>query len=192
MNHRRVAGQWPRRDLGDLTEAYEAWPGSVHDKGRILAVLLRLRIETLVLRLPPTAVARAPDTNLVDRRLMAFAGEPGLMWDARRRRLAVVHAAVTSYRALCDVLHGRRPEYCPPAHDLRAWTEAIDHLDHEVTATPSGQPIAAIPPQPSGGTAGLATGSQVHDVAHPDTSSPAISSTTRSAAAATAGDSPSP
>lgn len=122
---------WPRRSVDELMNAYEAWPGSAHDKGKLLAVVLRNRIEAVVVCIPPTVLAVAPDSSKVERRLMATVGQPGLTRADQDRRLAVVQAVVATYNALCDLLHGRQLDAYPPQADLHAWTKTIEALEVE-------------------------------------------------------------
>lgn len=47
---------WPRQDVQILQRAYDSLPGAMDEKVRFLAVLLRIRIESVVLTLPSTVL----------------------------------------------------------------------------------------------------------------------------------------
>ncbi|MGH3714514.1 MAG: hypothetical protein ACRDT4_13790, partial [Micromonosporaceae bacterium] len=94
---------WPKRPVDELMTAYRAWSGTAHDKGRLLAVVLRNRIEAVVVRIPPTVLAVVPDSNKIERRLMATVGEPGLTRADQDRRLA---GACPESRGTWVTIHG--------------------------------------------------------------------------------------
>lgn len=111
--------------------AYEAWPSPAHDKTLLRALILRVQIEQVVASLPPSVIAAPPDIDSVERRLMLAVGEPGLDRNDRERRLRVVRSGVTSYKQICDVLHGRNPGQHVSPQQLELWSAAARDLVDE-------------------------------------------------------------
>lgn len=124
-----------RPPYGEFAVAYTAWPGTEHDKTTLKALLLRYRIEAVAARVPSTVVTSAGTTR-IPQRLMLTVGEPGLDDAHRVRRLGIVRAAVATYHALCDVLHGRDPEVRPALALVSAWEQAVVRLEEEFPRTP--------------------------------------------------------
>jgi hypothetical protein len=124
-------------DQERLEEAYKAWPGSVHDKTTLHALVLRIRIERLARDLPPDVIL-APRKKLhVARRLMLAVGAPGLTNQQRAHRLSVVQRAIAAYQDICDVLHARNPDLRPPLADTTEWQAAVAALEAELADTPA-------------------------------------------------------
>lgn len=124
----------PNITVDDLTAAYQAWPVPEHDKTKLRALVLRVRIERLVESLPTTVIAVARASRQVRRRLLLSVGQPGLDLADRHRRHRIVTAAVASYNAICDLLHGRNPDPNPPLPDVSAWAAAVDALERELAS----------------------------------------------------------
>jgi hypothetical protein len=122
---------FPDASIADLQEAYANWPGGEDEKGSLLAMILRVRIERVAAKLPSTVIAVRPDISHVERRLYLSIGEPGLTSDAQLRRMRAIAAGVGAYHAICELLHGRNPDPTPPLQDLRVWAEAVDNLELE-------------------------------------------------------------
>jgi hypothetical protein len=123
----------PFVEVDDLTAGYHAWPVPEHDKTKLRALVLRVRIERLVAALPTTVIAAAGEPRQVGRRLQLSVGDPGLDVADQRRRHRVVTAAVMAYNAICDLLHGRNPDPNPPLPDVSAWAAAVDALESELS-----------------------------------------------------------
>lgn len=123
---------WPKRELDELDNAYVALPGSDYDKARFQAVLLRCRIERVVMGLPPTIVRSPPSARHIRHRLLATVGEPGLGRADQDRRLRIVRDTAFVYEALCDLLHGRTTGIYPSTQDLVAWARDIHALEREL------------------------------------------------------------
>jgi hypothetical protein len=130
---------WPKRELHELRDAYTALPGSAHEKARFQAVLLRCRIERVVIGLPPTIVRPSSSARHVRRRLLATVGEPGLSRARQNERAVTVGAAASVYEALCDLLHGRTTGIYPCTHDLVAWNRQVEELERELPARPAAE-----------------------------------------------------
>ena len=123
---------FPEVSVTDLENAYQAWPGGDDDKGRLRALILRVRIERAVSRLPATIIAAPPDTSHIERRLYLSTGEPGLTPKQQAHRTAVVIAAVGAYKSICDLLHGRNFDPNPPRQEVDAWMSIVGALEHEL------------------------------------------------------------
>jgi hypothetical protein len=116
--------------MDDLEVVYRAWPAPEHDKTRLRALLLRIRLERLVDRLPTTGCSRV--RGQVARRLLLSVGEEGLTPDDRARRHRVVVAATAAYRELCDFLHARRPDLHVSVQDIDSWAAAVAAIETEL------------------------------------------------------------
>src|SRR5689334_5846852 len=130
----------PAVTVDELVAAYHAWPDAPHDKAKLYALLLRVRVERLAASLPPTIIAAAADSTRLRQRLMLTIGAPDLTAQDQNRRFRIVTAALAAHGQICDLLHGRNPESNPHPRDVGAWTEAINELEAEL-ASP-------VPPQP--------------------------------------------
>lgn len=120
---------YPEVSVADLEAAHAAWPGDTYDKGKIWAVILRVRIERTAASLSRNVIAAAPDISSIERRLYLSIGEPGLTEEEQAERIGVVVAAVGVYNAICELLHGRNTDPNPPLQEVAAWTAAVDALE---------------------------------------------------------------
>ncbi|MGC9671429.1 hypothetical protein ACNTMW_33400 [Planosporangium sp. 12N6] len=121
----------PATSIENLIAAYDAWPGTAYDKGKLRALVLRVRVERLAAALPATTIAAPADSSCIRQRLMLSVGEPGLTTEDQKRRLRIVMAAVKTYNEVCDLLHGRNPEPTPPLGDVAAWATSVNDLEME-------------------------------------------------------------
>ena len=127
--------------MDDLEAAYRAWPAPEHEKTRLRALLLRIRLERLVDRLPTTVCRQV--RGKVAPRLLLSVGEDGLTPDGQARRHRVVTTAVAAYRELCDFLHARRPDLHVSVQDVASWEAAVAAIEAELAChTPSPRSVA--------------------------------------------------
>ena len=133
---------WPKQSLNALGAAYDALPGDPHSKARLRTSLLRMRIERVVLDLPPEIVHPYGDRiTAVRYKLLATVGAQGLSPDARGCRLRIVWRAAATYTELCEILHGHTVDLYPPVHDLDAWEADIVALETELGPTAAATPF---------------------------------------------------
>lgn len=123
---------WGVARANELAAAFEAWPGSPYDKGRLLAFILRIRIEAVVASIPRTVVLTDGEVDRVGRKLLLSIGEPDLCEKSQRRRFRIVRTAIAAHEQICDLLHGRDPHPYPPVADLVAWSDAVEALEAEL------------------------------------------------------------
>lgn len=128
---------WGVADTRELLTAFDAWPGTRHEKGRLFAFILRIRIEGVVASLPRSIIASGGRIDRVGRKLLLSLGEPGLSIESQRHRFPIVLAAISAHEQVCDLLHGRNPHIDPPLADLVAWSRAVDALEAEFAWTSS-------------------------------------------------------
>lgn len=122
---------WPKQEVTALEAGYASLPGSDQDKLRLRAVILRFRIEAVVLSITTGVFADNNWPSRVRHKLLMSVGTPGLSADARVQRLAVVRRASSTYEELCDLLHGNGPGLHPPLGDLKLWSIVVDELEAE-------------------------------------------------------------
>jgi hypothetical protein len=135
---------FPDVSVADLENSYVSWPGDEYDKGKLWALILRVRIERVAAALPRTVIAARPDVSFVERRLFLSIGESALTQAEQQVRTAVVFSAVSVYSAICDLLHGRSADSNPPLQHVHAWTAAVQALEDELRPRrPASQGAAA-------------------------------------------------
>jgi hypothetical protein len=122
---------WPKQEVASLEAAYVSLPGSDQEKLRLRAVILRCRIEVVVLSITTGVFADNNWPSRVRHKLLVSVGAPGLSADRRLQRLAVVRRASSTYEALCDLLHGNGSGLHPPLGDINRWSMAVDELEAE-------------------------------------------------------------
>lgn len=136
-----MSTRWPKLSIAELSAGYDALPGSLHDKRRLKAVLLRCRLERVVLDLPPSVIKGAGRADRIRVRLLASLGEPGLTEEVQDARLSVVHRTATTYEALCAVLHGDSTSLYPSIHDLEGWESDVADAERHFGA---GGPVGTL------------------------------------------------
>lgn len=129
---------WPKLPIAELVEACDGLPGPAHEKRRLRAVVLRCRIERLVIDLPPSVIRGAGSPRQVRLRLLAAVGEPGLTHTQRSERLHGLERAATAYEALCEVLHGDSIGLYPSAYDLAVWERDIEIAELQLAGAGTG------------------------------------------------------
>jgi len=122
---------WPKQDLLVLQRAYDDLPVQDDEKVRFLAVLLRIRLEAVVLSVAATVLAVNAYPTRVRHKLLVAVGEMGLSDRDRVRRLEVVRRGASTYEALCDLLHARGTVLHPPVEDVAVWQSNVKALEEE-------------------------------------------------------------
>jgi hypothetical protein len=122
---------WPKQSVAALEAGYDSLPGSEQDKLRLKAVILRFRIEAVVLSITIGVFTDNTWPNHVRHKLLVSVGAPGLSPDQRTDRLRIVRRGASTYESLCRLLHGDVSGLHPPLGDLAVWTRAVDELEAE-------------------------------------------------------------
>jgi len=124
---------WPKQEVTALEAGYVRLPGDDQQKLRLRAVILRIRIEAVVLSITTGVFTDNNWPSRVRHKLLLSVGAPGLSADRRVERLRVVRRASSTYESLCDLLHGNGPGLHPPLGDLNLWSDAVDELEAELS-----------------------------------------------------------
>ena len=122
---------WPKQDVQILQRAYDGLPGTKDEKVRFLAVLLRIRIEGVVLSVPSTVLVVNTYPSRVRHKLLASVGDVSLSQAQQVHRLDVVRRGSWTYEVLCDFLHARGTLLHPPVEEMTLWQENVEELERE-------------------------------------------------------------